>query len=92
MARTPEQEYARLIRDTAQVRALSRGFRGVLVRSRLSEANVNVTQLTARTGDQLRVLAEEADGGPAGATADDIGKFLYVPGYSVPGGPDFIPS
>lgn len=68
------------------------GVRSALVRGRIGEGNVNTTQLTVRSGGQLRVLATEADGGPPGATIDDIGKFLFVPGYSLVGGPDFVPS
>ncbi|MEN6606464.1 MAG: hypothetical protein ABFD60_04420, partial [Bryobacteraceae bacterium] len=52
---------------------------GLVSRSRTSQ-NVDASQLFVRDSVQLRVLD-----GP------NIGKFLFVPGYSVIGGPDVIP-
>ncbi|UOF77601.1 hypothetical protein [Caudoviricetes sp.] len=90
--RTPEEELTRRLRRDASNRWIFAGFRSVISRGRITEANVNTTQLTVRNGGQLRVLAAEADGGPKGATSGDIGKLIFVPGYSEPGGDDFIPS
>ena len=49
---------------------------------------MNASQLTVAKKVQLRVLGVDV---PTGATADDVGKFVFVAGYSEIGGPDFIP-
>lgn len=44
-------------------------------------------QLTTRTGRQLRILQAGN-----GATAEDVGKFWFVVGYSKVGGGDIVPN
>jgi len=75
--RDARREHARMMR--------THGPEGVLTRQRAS-SNIDATQLKICDGQQLRVLAAGN-----GATAEDIGKFWFVPGYSRVGGPDIIP-
>lgn len=89
--RSPEEARTSKHRREAANRWSAQGVRGTITRGRTADANVNTTQLTVRSGGNLRVLAAEADGGPAGATAGDIGKLIFIPGYSAVGGPDFVP-
>jgi hypothetical protein len=62
------------------------GLRTPTTRGRSQEAGVNLNQLRTVMGRQLRVLSAGN-----GATQADIGKFWFVTGYSLVGGPDVIP-
>lgn len=73
-------------------RMLTGGFRSVTVRGRHNDGSIDTQQLYSRHVSQLRVLNDEAGGGPLGATEDDIGKLIFVVGYSHVDGGDFIPS
>lgn len=89
--RTPEQEYARQVRRRASDKWNALGIRGVVTRNRSLESDVHTTQVYVRSGDPLRVWAAEADGGPKGAATEDIGRLIFVPGYSDPDSGEFIP-
>lgn len=76
----------RHIRDEAFGRFLAAGIRTQTTRGRSLEAEVHALQLRTLEGRQLRVLSAGN-----GATEADIGKFWFVPGYSLVGGPDIVP-
>ncbi len=58
----------------------------VLTRGRHSYQGVDASQLFIRDEAQLRILAAGN-----GASAGDIGKFWFIPGFSAVGGGDIIP-
>lgn len=85
-----EQSRLQKLRRGAVDRWSVMGFRSVVTRSRRAESRVDSNQLTVRNGQTLRVMATEVNGGPLGADTGDIGKMVFIPGYSRPGGDDFI--
>lgn len=54
--------------------------------ARRAEAGVDHQQLSIKIRIPLRITEAEN-----GADEEDIGKFWFVPGYSVVGGPDIVP-
>lgn len=62
------------------------GPRSLTTRGRALEAQVNLNQLPLVHDRQLRVLRAGN-----GAAAEDVGKFWFVVGYSLVGGPDIVP-
>lgn len=71
------------------VRASRKGtldsFRRPYIRSRRAEAQVDFAQLFVGNRGDLRIRAA---GGGAGAP--DVGKFWFVPGYSIADGGDIV--
>lgn len=61
------------------------GLRPVTTLHRRLEARLDVNALPSVSAKQLRVLAPGN-----GASAEDVGKFWFVPGYSTVGGPDVV--
>lgn len=51
-------------------------------------ASVDVQQMAIRQALQLRVTQADVDAGRA--SAGDVGKFWFLPGYSLVGGPDVV--
>mgnify|MGYP007117018833 CR=1 FL=1 len=82
---TPEQRYLRKLRKDAFHIDRTSGPRSPINRGRQQEANVHVNQLYHRSFRQLRILKAGN-----GAAEEDIGKFWFVEGYSLVGGPDIV--
>lgn len=77
-----KREYAELTRRARQ----RFGFAEIVpVKHRMSLSDLQ--QLYSPNGRQLRVLAAGN-----GATAEDVGKFWFVVGYSEIGGGDIVPA
>ena len=62
------------------------GLRTLTTRGRALESQVNLNQLPLVHDRQLRILRAGN-----GATEGDVGKFWFVVGYSLVGGPDIVP-
>lgn len=77
---SPEEfRRSKIAREMARIRDTLYG-KQIVATSRPVSARVDSQRLPSRTGRQLRIL----DG-------EHKGKFVYVPGYSMPGGPDVVP-
>lgn len=85
MRHPAEQQMARNMREMVKRTRHEFGFGSIAsVRHRASLADLQ--QLYTPNGRQLRVLAPGN-----GAEAGDVGKFWFVVGYSIVGGPDIVP-
>lgn len=62
--------------------------RSPVAMTRRVEAAIDVGQLPTRETVNLRISQADVDAGRA--DPEDLGKFWFVPGYSIPGGPDIV--
>jgi hypothetical protein len=84
---TPEQQDLARVRKETQKRLSDLG--GGLTVARSRPMRVQVQQAPVRKSRELRVTQRDVDEGRA--AAGDIGKFWFVVGYSLVGGPDVVP-
>lgn len=88
MRHPAEDQLGGALKEAAK-RARLDSFHGAVTQVRHYVHNAELQQLYSANGRQLRILAAGN-----GATDDDIGKFWFVVGYSIPaedGGTDIVP-
>ena len=87
MDNTLSHEYAQYVRGLQRMMDQERKLkvRTVFVSSRSLERNIDPMQLTVGTVYRARIQGTEP-----GTTIADRGKFMFVLGYSTPGGPDIM--
>ncbi len=79
------EEYRQGIRRQVELER-KESLRRPIVSARRAEAGIDFSQMKIKQKFRLRITSETS-----GAEPEDIGKFWFIPGYSLVGGPDIVP-